>query len=210
MSKNFFIIIQFCAIAICLAIILWPDKQHNMHEDQHADDVATHDTLKAHDAISARVIDSLNKTIAQKDSVNKALREGQQVTRRQLDLKAAQVRNLTSEIRDYNKDTGYFGHLLDSLQTQVESLTYLVSQYEQYSDSINTVNDSLKVTVAAKDSEKDKVKAELQAAYDKLYKDYNDLFETSRGLMKDLKRQKLKTGIVGVLAVAAAVLELIK
>lgn len=210
MSKNIFIISLCAVIAICLYFLLRPDKKHNMHEDHHSDVIASNDTLKAHDALSEKVIDSLTKTIAQKDSANKALREGQQVTRRQLDLKAAQVKNLTGEIRDYNKDTGYFGHLLDSLKEQVESLTYLVSQYEQYSDSINNVNDSLKISYDAMVKEKDKAKAELQAAYDKLLQAYKELFETSRGLMKDLKRQKLKTKIVGVLGIAAAVLGLVK
>lgn len=210
MSKNIFIISLCIVVTVLLILLLWPDKQHNLHEDHNADVIANNDTLKAHDAISTRVIDSLNKTIAQKDSANKTLREGQQVVRRQLDMKAAQVKNLTGEIRDYNKDTGYFGHLLDSLQTQVESLTYLVSQYEQYSDSINMVNDSLKISYDDMVNEKNKAKAELQTAYDKLYADYAILDAESYLLMKDLKRQKLKTKIVGVFGIAAAVLGLIK
>lgn len=210
MNKNTFIILSWCIIAVLLTFILWPDKQHNLHDDHHADVVADHDTLKAHEAISARIIDSLSKTIAIKDSTNKSLREGQAITRRQLDLKTAQVKDLTIEIREYNKDTGYFGHLLDSLQAQVESLTYLVAQYEQYADSINTVNDSLRLGYNLMIKEKDKAKAELQLAYDKLLRAYEELFDTSRVLMKDLKRQKLKTKTAIVLGGAAAVLGLVK
>lgn len=203
-------IILLCIIGVLLIFILWPDKQHNTHEDQHADVVATHDTLKAHEAEHTKIIDSLNRTIAQKDSANKSLREGQATTRKQLDLKTAQVKQLTSEIREYNKDTGYFGHMLDSLQSQVENLTFLLSQYESYSDSLNNVNDSLRIAITAKDAEKDMAKAELQAAYDKLYRDYNGLFDTSRALIKDLKRQKFKTKVAIVLGAAAAVLGLLK
>lgn len=210
MRKNIFRILPWAIIVILLAFLFWPEKEHNLHEDHHSDVVADHDTLKAHDAVSAHVIDSLNKTIAGKDSANKSLREGQQVVRRQLDLKTAQVKDLAGEIREYNKDTGFFGHLLDSLQTQVESLTYLVAQYEQYADSINNVNDSLHIGYDALIREKDKAKAELQVSYDKLYRTYIELFATTRGLMKDLKRQKLKTKIAVVLGGAAAVLGLIK
>jgi len=210
MSSNTKSIILLSIIAVLLILLLWPDKQHNLHEDHHGDVVADHDTLKAHEAQHAKIIDSLNKTIAVKDSVNKSLREGQATTRKQLDLKNAQVKQLTNEIREYNKDTGYFGHMLDSLQALIENYSFLLSQYESYSDSINNVNDSLRIIIAAKDAEKDKAKAELQAAYDKLLKAYQELFATSQGLMKDLKKQKLKTKIAIVLGGAAAVLGLVR
>lgn len=210
MNRNTFLILSWCIIAVLLTILFWPDKQRNLHEDHHTDVIANNDTLKAHEAQHTKIIDSLTKTIQQKDSANKSLREGQATTRRQLDLKTAQVKDLTIEIREYNKDTGYFGHLLDSLQTQVENLTYLVAQYEQYADSINTVNDSLRLGYNVMIKEKDKAKAELQLAYDKLLRAYEELFDTSRVLMKDLKKQKFLTKVVAVLAGAAAVLGLMK
>lgn len=210
MNKNLTIIFLSCVIAVLLAFLLWPDKQHDMHEDHHMDVIANNDTLKAHEVISAHVIDSLSKTIAAKDSINKTLREGQASTRKQLDLKTAQVRDLTAQIREYNKDTGFFGHLLDSLQSLTENYSFLLTQYEAYSDSINTVNDSLRIAIAAKDAEKDKAKAELQAGYNKLFKAYTELFASSQAMAKDLKRQKLKTKIVALLGGAAAVLGLVR
>jgi hypothetical protein len=210
MKKNYWIIGLCLALAICLAFLLWPDKPIETHNIEHADVVAVHDTLKAHDAISARIIDSLK---LREDSIlreSKRLLREQGVARRQLDLKTAQLKNTTAEIRDYNKDTGYFGHMLDSLQQQVENLTFLVTQYEQFADSINNVNDSLKINYTAIIIEKDKARAELQAAYDKLYKDYQGLFDTSRVLMKDLKRQKLKTKIAAVLGAVGAVILLLR
>lgn len=210
MSKNTFLIISWCIIAVLLAFLFWPDKQHNLHEDHHADVIVEYDTIKAHDALSAHVIDSLNKTISGKDSAIKSLKAGQASTRKQLDLKTAQVTQLVAEIREYNKDTGFFGHLLDSLKEQAVNLAYLVAQYEEYSDSINKENDSLRVALNTKDSEKDKRLTEVKAAYDKLLKAYTELFGTTRGLLKDLKRQKLKTKIAGVLGAAGVVLALIK
>jgi chromosome segregation ATPase len=210
MKKNYFIIGLLVALAICVAFLLWPDKQHDSHRDGKADIVADHDTLKAHDAISAHVIDSLKKDNAGLKAENKSLLSGQAMTEKKLNARAAEVKNLVAQIREINQDTGFFGHMLDSLQQQVESLTFLMDQYEQYADSINNVNDTIVVNYDAIIKEKDKAKAELQASYDKLFKAYMDLFKTSEGLMKDLKRQKLKTKVAAVLGAAGAVILLLK
>lgn len=210
MKKNYFILALCLALAICVAFLLWPDKQHDTHADQHADMVAENDTIIAHMAQSGRIIDSLNKTIAQKDSANKSLLKGQSISERKLNAKSAEVVKLLAEIRGYNQDTGYFGHMLDSLEQQVQSLTFLITQYESYADSINNVNDSLKIGYDAVIKEKDKRIAELQSAYDKLFKAYKDLFDTSANLQKDLRRQKLKTKIAAVLGAAVGVLGLVK
>lgn len=199
-----------CALAICIVIILWPDKQHDSHANDKADVVADYDTLKAHEAQYARANDSLKKVNRLLDSTNRSLVRGQSATRRQLDLKTSEVRTLVAQIREINQDTGFFGHLLDSLQQQAESLSFLLVQYEGYADSINNVNDSVKINSDAIIKEKDKRLAELQAAYDKLYKEYIALFDTTKGLMKDLKRQKLKTKVAAVLGAGAAVILLLK
>lgn len=210
MKKNYFIIALCVALAICIVFLLWPDRQHDTHADQHADIVADHDTLQAHGADYARVNDSLTKEIRQLKDENKSLQQGQATTQRKLDAKVGEVKSLVAQIRGYNQDTGFFGHLLDSLEQQVQSLTFLVAQYEQYADSINNVNDSLRIGYDAVKNEDNKRIAELQAAYDKLFKAYQQLFAESTSLQKDLRRQKLKTKIAGVLGIAAGMLALIK
>lgn len=205
------IVIGICvALAICIVFLLWPDHQHDTHADQHAEVVADRDTLKAHGADYVRVNDSLAKEITHLKDENKSLISGQATTRRQLDAKSAEVKTLVEQVRSYNQDTGYFGHLLDSLEQQVQSLTFLVAQYESYADSINNVNDSMKIGYDAVIKEKDKRIAELQSAYDKLFKAYQTLFAETTSLQKDLRRQKLKTKIAGVLGIAAGVLALVK
>lgn len=207
------IIIGLCvglSIAILLAFLLWPDRQHDTHADQYADVTADHDTLKAHRAVYARVNDSLTKEVARLKDENKRLITGQTATQRKLDAKEGEVKTLVAQVRSYNQDTGYFGHLLDSLEQQVQSLTFLITQYESYADSINNVNDSMKIGYDAVIKEKDKRIAELQGAYDKLFKAYQTLFAESASLQKDLRRQKLKTKIAGVLGIAVGVLALIK
>lgn len=210
MKKNYFIIALCIILAICLALLLWPDNQHDSHNSQHAEVIANNDTLKVHEAKSAKIIDSLSKRVIRLDSANTSLRAGQQQTDKKLNAKTSEVRTLVAQIREINQDTGYFGHLLDSLQEQVESLSFLVVQYTRYADSLNNVYDSLKVDIVAKTNESDKAKAELQAGYDKLYKSYGELFDTTKGLMKDLKRQKLKTKIAAVLGGALVLITLLK
>lgn len=211
MTKNYWLVIIVAAgIAILLFFLLQGDRHHDTHADQHADVVADHDTLNAHGADYVRVNDSLTKEIIHLKDENKSLITGQATTQRKLDAKASEVKTLVAQIREYNQDTGYFGHLLDSMEEQVQSLTFLVTQYEQYADSINNVNDNLKIGHDAVIKEKDKRIAELQSAYDKLFKAYQTLFAESTSLQKDLRRQKLKTKIAGVLGIAAGVLALLK
>jgi chromosome segregation ATPase len=209
-KQHYWIVGLSVALAICLAFLLWPDKQHDSHKDNKADVAADHDTLKAHKVIYNHDDDSLKIVINELKTENKELRQGQATTRRQLDAKSAEVRTYIAQIREINQDTGFFGHMLDSLQQQVESLTFLVVQYEQYADSINNVNDSMKINYEAKEAGKDKRIAELQASYDRLYKGYMDLFGTTTDLQKSLKRQKLKTKIAAVLGAAGAVMLLLK
>ena len=209
-NSHAIIVLLLIVLAICLAFLLWPDKQHDSHTNDHAEVVANNDTLKAHEAKSAKIIDSLSKRVTRLDSANTSLRAGQQQTDKKLNAKTAEVRTLVAQIREINQDTGYFGHLLDSLQEQVESLSFLVVQYTRYADSLNNVYDSLKVDVITKDAENVRAKAELQASYDKLFKSYGELFATTQGLMKDLKRQKLKTKVAAMLGGALALISLLK
>lgn len=210
MKKNYFIIALIVALAICIAFLFWPDKQHDTHNTQRADVIADHDTLKAHGAKSDRIIDSLNKSIAGKDSAIISLKAGQQQTRKELDKKTTEANRLAGEIKAINKDTGYLARKVDSLIEQVQSLTFLLVQYEQSSDSLNTANEQMKISYEARDKEKDKAKAELQTAYDKLFKAYQTLFAETTSLQKDLRRQKLKTKIAAVLGAAVGVLGLVK
>jgi chromosome segregation ATPase len=209
-KQHYWIVGLSIALAICIAFILWPDKQHDSHKDDKADVVADHDTLKAHKVIYNHDDDSLKVVINELKTENKELKQGQATTRRQLDAKTAEVRTYIAQIREINQDTGFFGHMLDSLQQQGESLTFLVVQYEQYADSINNVNDSLKINYEAKEAGKDKRIAELQASYDRLYKAYQDLFADTGKMMKDLRRQKMKTKVAAVLGAAGAVMLLLK
>lgn len=210
MKKNYFIISLCIALAICIAFLLWPEKQHDTHKDDKAQVVADNDTLKAHGLDYARANDSLTKEVALLKDENKKLREGQVIARRQLDLKTAEARSFAKEVQRNNRDTGDQARRIDSLVAQIESFAFLLSQYEACADSLNNVTDSMKIGYETVKKADDKRIAELQSAYDKLFTAYKDLFDTSASLQKDLRRQKLKTKIAAVLGAAAGVLGLIK
>jgi hypothetical protein len=135
MKKNITIIVLAILAAVLLYFLLSDPKQPDSHKYEHDQVIATDDTVKAHDAISAQIIDSLNRNKAQQDVIIKDLMRGQEQTKGELNKKAGEVKTLLAQIREINQDTGYFGHLLDSLERQVESLTFLLVQYEQNADS---------------------------------------------------------------------------
>lgn len=207
MKKNIFIIGLCIALAVCIWFLLQPDKQHNIPDKSEV--IANNDSLQSHGVDYRRANDSLTKDSYRKDSTINSLRQGQATTRKQLDLKTVETKTLSAQLKAANKDTA-LNAKIDSLINEINNMAFLLAQYEAYADSINNVNDSLKLNHEVTVQEKDKRIAELQAAYDKLFKDYMDLFADTGKLMKDLKREKLKTKIVAVLACAAAVLGLIK
>lgn len=203
MKKNITIILLAAGVLVLLYFLLHEPPQTDSHTREHADVIAANDTLKAHDAVSARVIDSLKRDNHKLDSANKKLVVGQAQTERKLNAKANEVSTLIEQIREINQDTGYFGHLLDSLQNQVASLTFLIVQYEQYADSINNINAAQKGNYEAMLAEKDKRYAELKATYDKLFKAYQELFADNVKVQKTVKRERLKTKIAALLALVA-------
>jgi DNA repair exonuclease SbcCD ATPase subunit len=210
-KKNITIIALIAVLAaILLYFIVHEPKPTDGHRDDHADVIATNDTLNAHDLIAARIIDSLKKDNRALDSVNKSLVKGQAQTERKLNAKASEVKTLVEQIRSYNQDTGYFGHLLDSLQQQVESLSFLLVQYEQYADSINNVNAAQKGNCDAIILEKDKRYNELKSAYDKLLKAYKELFDDYAKNQKTVRRERLKTKIAALLALIGGAAAIIK
>lgn len=196
-------------LTVVVAFLIWPDKQHDTHEPDHAQVVANDDSVKAHKAQYLFIIDSLNRDNVQLNALVKDLMAGQDQYKGEVNKKAAEVKTLAAQIKAINKDTA-LNSKVDSLVNLVGNLNFFLIQYEVYTDSLNRVNTALRANYEAKGIEKDKRITELQAAYDSLFKAYQQLFADSRVMAKDLKRQKLKTKIIGVLGAAAAVLGLIK
>jgi len=209
MKKNLFIIGLLVTLGVCIFFLLQPDKDHDSHASDHAQVIANDDSVKSHKAQYLYIIDSLNKNIAQQDEIIKDLMSGQEQAKAEVNKWAKEAKALAGQIKQVNKDTA-LNAKIDSLVNLVNNLNFFLVQYEVYTDSLNRVNAAQRVEFDTKDKEKDKDIAKIQAAYDSLFKAYQQLFADSQTLAKDLKRQKLKTKIAGVLGAAAAVLGLIK
>lgn len=204
MNKNYLIILLSASVIVLLYFLLSQGKPHETRATDNAEVVTGNDTLKAHEAEWAKkeqvYIDSLKKT----NALITDLKAGQKQTRQELDKSKNLAQRLANEIRGYNQDTGVYGRKMDSLVTQVESLTFLLTQYEQYSDSLNTVNTQQQDRYESLLTERAKIYSELRTNYDKVYSEYNKVFKENKSAQKDLRREKLKTKIAAVLGLVAA------
>jgi hypothetical protein len=111
MKRKYFItgliiglLLAFAAVVCLFRSGSW-DKQHDTHADQHSQIVADHDNMNAHGVDYRRIIDSLTIDNYRLDSANKSLRQGQAATRKALDLKTAEAKDLAKEVQRRNKDT---------------------------------------------------------------------------------------------------------
>lgn len=204
MNKNLLIILLSAGVIVLLYFLLSQGKPHETRAADHAEVITNNDTLKSHESAWVKkeqvYIDSLKKT----NAVIADLKAGQKQTRVELDKSKNLAQRLANEIREYNQDTGVYGRKMDSLVQQVESLTFLLTQYEQYSDSLNTVNAQQQDRYESLLTERAKIYSELRTNYDKVYSEYNKVFKENKSTQKDLRREKLKTKIAAVLGLVAA------
>lgn len=203
MKKTLYIILAIAAIVFLIFLFL-PDKPHETRATDHAEVVTNNDTFKVHEVAWAKkervYIDSIQKA----NVLISDLKAGQRLTRVELDKSKNLAQRLANEIRGYNQDTGVYGRKMDSLVTQVESLTFLLTQYEQYSDSLNAVNAQQQDRYESLLTERAKIYSELRTNYEKVYSEYNKVFKENKNTQKDLRREKLKTKIAAVLGLVAA------
>ena len=210
MNKNLAIILLSVTVGILLIFLLLPDKQHDTHAAENANLKIQNERLIADAAASKKKDDSLNLNIRQQDTVIKDLIGGQYQTRQELDKSKTLAQRYASEIREYNKDTGVYGRKMDSLVNEVDKLVYLLNQYEAYADSLNSINDKQKADYQALLSERARLNTELRNSYDKVYKEYQTVFNENKSMKKSLKREKLKTRIAAVLGLVAAGIMILK
>jgi peptidoglycan hydrolase CwlO-like protein len=203
MKKTLYIILVIAAIVFLIFLFL-PDKPHETRSTDHAEVVTSNDTFKVHEAAAAKREQHLQDSIKQLNALINDLKAGQKQTRQELDKSKNLAQRLANDIRGYNQDTGVYGRKMDSLIGQVDNLTFLVGQYEQYSDSLNTVNAQQQGKYDSLLTERAKIYSELRTNYDKVFSEYNKVFKENKSTQKDLRREKLKTKIAAVLGLVAA------
>jgi chromosome segregation ATPase len=203
MKKTLYIILAIAAIVFLIFLFL-PDKPHETRDTDHTEIVTNNDTLTVHTTLSALREHGLQDSIKHLNTIIVDLKAGQKQTRAELDKSKNLAQRMANEIRGYNQDTGVYGRKMDSLVEQVESLTFLLGQYEKYSDSLNAANEQQQGKYDSLLTERAKIYSELRNNYDKVYSEYNKVFKENKSTQKDLRREKLKTKIAAVLGMVAA------
>lgn len=214
MKKNI-TIVAFAAGVIFLVWVLLSDgcgKPTDSHQDDYSEVVAERDSVIARERAGKRREDSLNLSIRQQDTIIMDLKAETEVNRIQLDRSKIQASRLATELQAYKreKDTSEYGRKVDSLIAEVTNLTYLLNEYQHYSDSLTKLVDLQKGTYENLLSEKGQLYSKLRGSYDQVYNKYTVLFSdyTDRG--KSLKREKLKGKIAALLALVATGLLIVK
>lgn len=210
MNKNYLIILLSAGVIVLLYFLLSQGKPHETRSVDRDQIIADRDTLNVHAAAWAKKDQAQQDSIRNLNVVITDLKAGQKQTRQELDKSKNLAQRLANEIRGYNQDTGVYGRKMDSLVIQVESLTFLLTQYEQYSDSLNTVNAQQQGRYELLLTERAKIYSELRTNYDKVYSEYNKVFAENKSTQKDLRRERLKTKIAAVLGLVAAGLMIAK
>jgi len=211
MSKNIFIATLCICVAVLLYFLLSGGKEHDSHKDDYAQVKAERDSFKIHETKALIHIDSLELNIRQQDTVIKYLVEERDYVRRDLDKSKAQATRLSKEVKEHSTvNNFYFTRQADSLANETENLVFLLTQYERYSDSVTLVNAQQKEEYNNRDTERQRLYAELRRGYDDVNVKYNNLYRDYQGARKDIKRERLKTKVAAVLALVATGLFIVK
>ena len=208
--KTALLIVAGLVIIWLLYLVLSPGKQYDSHTPQAAEVKADHDMLKVKLAASAKREDSIRFQLSLKDSAIRALQAGQRILKTKLDGTVAEAKRLANDIRSYNNDTGAYGQQMDSLVAVIDNLQFLLGQYEQNADTINTAYDRKCADYEALLRDKEAIKTELEAAYNKLYTEYQQLLKDYAGAKRSLKQERLKTKVAALLALVAGAAAVLK
>jgi hypothetical protein len=213
MKKN--ITITILAIsAVVMIYLLLSDSCSKVPPDRSVEkeaidrgDRELRDSIKLYE----RVVQIYVEEIGLKDSIIRQLKSNEKVLRKDSDKSKTTALQLREELRNYrDMDTADSYRKIDSLLVEVESLTYLLDQYM-------TAYDALSDAVEKRDSVKDDMSskravliAQMTKQYDVVFTEYNKVFSDNQSLQKSLKREKLKTKIAAIIALAGGILAAIK
>lgn len=213
MKKNITIILLAAGIIFLVWVLLSDGcgKQTDSHQDDSSQVAAERDSVIAREQAGKRREDSLNLSIRQQDTIIKDLMEEKAVSRIHLDRSKNQAYRLSVELKAYErKDTSEFGMKVDSLIAEVSNLTYLLNEYQHYSDSLTKMVDLQKTTYESLKVQQIFLHTQLRGSYDLVNSKYTVLFNDYEDRGKSLKREKLKSKIAALLALVATGLLIVK
>lgn len=220
-KKNILIGILALAVIVLLYFLLSQGDQPDSHK--YEKEQADNDLKIVGEQRNAglKKIDSLEKDIMRRDTVETVLRTQLAFTRRDLDKSVKTAVQLARDIKAL-QDTGSmigWGNdewavvkraTLDSLTAEVGNLAYLYTEYKAYADSVSSLSDSNKVAYLTAINEEKRLYDELYIKYEQLYKLYDNLFKDYSSARKSLKREKIKTKVAALLALIGGVAAAVK
>ena len=209
-NKQAIIIGVLIVLAMCFSLYLLSDKkQPDSHKSDYDKVVADNKAFKEREAISLRVIDSLQKDVVKRDTLIGELKNQLSSYRRDLDKSTTKAAQLAKEIKAL-KDTSANGRRCDSLANEALNFAWLYEQYKASSDSLAAVIDKNSEDYVKALEELRKLYDELKRQRDQLLESYKALFADYAKSQKTVRRERLKTKIAALLALvggAAAVLK---
>ena len=157
---------------------------------------------------TARHVDSLEYEISRRDTLEKEMKKDLAVHKARLMDSTAKIKQLAREVlalrSEDSKDS-----LCDELAQKALFLTDLYHEYSNKYDSLLALTDSSWSAFVAVNMELRKSNEALLLAYKSVYDKYIALL-SDRSLDKSLRRQKLKTKIVGILGIIGTGAALLK
>lgn len=206
MKKNIFIIVLLLAVAILGWMFFsgWGRTKVDTTQTEQLKNeyAALQDSLASHqtrDALKVSVIISQDSTI-------RAIRAGNEVTRKELDKTKTVARQLAKEIKELQpEDTSVYAHKVDSLVSQNQNLIWLNDQYVDAVDSLNKVVDQQKATYEQRISDQVALNSQMRTFIDQGKTAYDGLAKDNKSLVKQVRREKIKTKVAAGIALAAIV-----
>jgi hypothetical protein len=203
------------SLAVAVAVLLWflihEPKQPDSHTYQHDQAQSDLKIVRQQRDSGLRIIDSLQRGVAKRDSLIDELNKRLSLTRHDLDKSVNNALRLSKEIK-LMKDTARMAgwgddewaivrrSTLDSLTSELPNLAYLYQQYKDFADSLTVIVSKNEVDYKAALAEQKRLYEELYSKYEQLYRLYEQLFKDYSSVKKSIKRERLKTKIAALLA----------
>jgi hypothetical protein len=194
--KNLGWLIAFLAVVVIL--VMWTTCNKPSEADNYKIDSLTGEVLKAEHALKLKE-DSAKSEIAKRDTLIKQAKQEKENTAKQLHTALVRVAVLRGQIgkAKVDKDTIEIVSSCDSLAEFVGELTWIIYDYEKFTDSIIKMYDS---QLAAKDSMLEgrrEIYATLRRSYDVVTEDYGRLQVDYNKELKRGKKSRLLNKILG-------------
>jgi hypothetical protein len=185
-------------IAVVVMLVMWTTCNKPSEAVNYKIDSLTGEVLKAEHALRLKE-DSANLEINKRDSLLKLTKQEKENTAKQLHTALVRVAVLRGQIgkAKVDKDTIEIVSSCDSLAEFVGELTWIIYDYEKFTDSIIKMYDS---QLAAKDSMLEgrrEIYATLRRSYDVVTEDYGRLQVAYNKELKRGKKSRLLNKILG-------------